>query len=179
MNEDYILSKRKRLNNSIFLNEILDESINSTLYEIKLDYLKPLTQKISAIWEMIFNDETRHVSFDQNLNPILKSKGQKIDFNNLSGGEKTILTIITKSLLMHQFSNIEFIVLDEPLEHLDIINRAQIIEFLLMFYNAELTEQLIITTFEESLTRNLIDTKGVSIISLDSIRKYPEILEKQ
>ncbi len=80
---------------------------------------------------------------------------------------------------MHQFSNIGFIVLDEPLEHLDIINRAQIIEFLLMFYNAELIDQLIITTFEESLTRYLIDTKDVSIISLGSIRKYPEILDKQ
>lgn len=178
LDETDILSKRKRLNNSIFLNEILDEVINNTLYEIKLDYLEPITQEITAIWGMIFNDEDRNVSFDQNLNPILKTKKQEISFNNLSGGEKTFLTIITRSLLMHQFSHIEFIVLDEPLEHLDIINRAQLIEFLLKFYKEELVEQLIITTFEESLTRNLLDTEDVSIISLGSLKKYPQIFEK-
>ncbi len=179
MDESYIQSKRKRLNNSIFLSEILENVIDNTLYEIKLEYLYPLTQKISDIWKMIFNDKDRYVSFDQNLNPILKTEGQEIGFNNLSGGEKTILTIITKSLLMHQFSNIDFIVLDEPLEHLDIINRFQIIEFLVMFYKADLINQLIITTFEESLTRNLIDNDDVSIISLGSLLKYPEILEEE
>ena len=165
------------MNNKIFLNEIIDEAINNTLYEINLDYLEPITQKLTEIWDMIFNEEDRNVSFDQNLNPILKTKRNIISFNNLSGGEKTFLTIITRSLLMHQFSNIEFIVLDEPLEHLDIINRTQLIEFLQKFYSAKLTEQLIITTFEESLTRKLIDTEDVSILSLGALRKYPEILE--
>ncbi|KKK50560.1 hypothetical protein LCGC14_3123810, partial [marine sediment metagenome] len=82
LDETDILSKRKRLNNSIFLNEILDEVINNTLYEIKLDYLEPITQEITAIWGMIFNDEDRNVSFDQNLNPILKMKNQVLSITD-------------------------------------------------------------------------------------------------
>lgn len=179
LDESDIQNKRTRLNKSIFLTGILEQVIDETLYDIKLEYLQPLTQKISEIWKMIFNDDERIVSFDPNLNPILKMKDQKIGFENLSGGEKTILTIITKTLIMNQFSNIDFIVLDEPLEHLDIINRAQIIEFLFSFFKANLIDQIIITTFEESLTRNLIDTEDVSIISLGSLKKYPQILEKE
>jgi len=176
-NISFIEREKKKYDNSIYLIDLIRKSIDDTLYNTKNNYLKPLTDEISQIWSKIFNDRIRIASFDENLNPILETNGGKIGFENLSGGEKTILTIITKTLLMYKFSNLNFIVLDEPLEHLDVKNRAQLIDYLLRFYESKFIDQLIITTFEESLTRTLIENENVNIISLGALKKYDKLSE--
>ena len=68
--------------------------------------------------------------------------------------------------------------MDEPLEHLDVENRAQIIEYLIRIYEYGLIKQLIINTFEESLTRDLFEDENIKIIPLKALKKYPFISER-
>lgn len=178
LDPSYLQQKRQKIRYSLYLIDILQEVIGKISYKVKLDYLYPLTQEITEIWRKLFNDQERIVSFDENLNPILKNTHGEIGFEGLSGGEKTILTIITKTLIMHHFSRLNFIIMDEPLEHLDIENRAQIIEYLIRMYESGLIKQLIITTFEESLTRDLYEDETVKIIPLNALKKYPFISER-
>lgn len=174
----YLQQKRQKIRYNLYLIDILQKVIGKISYKVKLDYLYPLTQEITEIWRKLFNDQDHLVSFDENLNPILKNTHGEIEYEGLSGGEKTILTIITKTLIMHHFSRLNFILMDEPLEHLDIENRAQIIEYLIRIYESGLIKQLIITTFEESLTRDLYKDETVKIILLNALKKYPFISER-
>ena len=173
----YIQEKKIKIKNILTLLDILHDVITQILNNVRLHYLDPLTREITEIWRKLFSDQERFVSFDENLSPILKNQYGEIGYESLSGGEKTLLTIIAKTLIMHHFSNLDFMLLDEPLEHLDAVNRAQIIGYLKRFHDAGLIKQLIITTFEETLTRNFYKDEKVNLISLSAIKKYPFILD--
>jgi len=156
----------KRFNNLINLNKIIEETLEKTLYDLRLKFLNPIMREITHIWNYIFKNLNSKVSFDDNLNPIIKKDLGEIDFKNLSGGEKTVLLILSRSLILHNFSRASFLLLDEPLEHLDVENRRLIIKYLENFCKSGLIDQLIITTFEETLTRRLKTESEVNLIYL-------------
>ncbi|MFW9973008.1 MAG: hypothetical protein ACFFDF_22675, partial [Candidatus Odinarchaeota archaeon] len=108
----------KRSNNLINLNRIIEESLDKTLYDLRLRFLDPIMREITHIWNYVFRNLNCKVSFDDNLNPIIKKDLGEIDFKNLSGGEKTVLLILSRSLIIHNFSRASFLLLDEPQEHL-------------------------------------------------------------
>ena len=95
-----------------------------------------------------------------------KTTGDMLQYPQLSGGEKTALLIFTQVLLCKHYSSAEFMLLDEPLEHLDSLNRWALIRFLVDTVKHGFPKQLIVTTVEESLLREYIDYDMVSITRL-------------
>ena len=87
-------------------------------------------------------------------------------FPQLSGGEKTALLILTHILLCKHFSDSDFMLLDEPLEHLDSRNRWALVNFLLQSCKREAPAQLIVTTIEEQYTREYLDESLVTVTRL-------------
>jgi len=166
LDKNLITYRKKRYNNLINLNKIIGKSLEKTLHDLRLKFLYPIMNEITYIWNYIFKKWNCEISFDSNLNPIIKKDLGEIDFKNLSGGEKTILLILTRSLILHNFSGASFLLLDEPLEHLDPENRRLIVKYLEDFCDNNLINQLIITTFEETLTRRLKTKSNVNLIHL-------------
>jgi len=158
--------RKKRYNNLINLNKIIGESLEKTLHDLRLKFLNPIMSEITHIWNYVFKNQNCEISFDNSLNPVIKKDLGEIDFKNLSGGEKTVLLILSRSLILHNFSRASFLLLDEPLEHLDAENRRLIIRYLEDFCKSGLIDQLIITTFEETLTRRLKTESSVNLIYL-------------
>ena len=68
---------------------------------------------------------------------------------------------------MSQFSTLSFMVLDEPLEHLDFENRIKMLEYLVEYCKSGFIDQLIITTFEETITRKFSTNPYINFIYLD------------
>jgi len=87
-------------------------------------------------------------------------------FPQLSGGEKTILLILTHVLLCKYFSKSDFMLLDEPLEHLDPKNRWAVINFLVESCGKGFPDQLIVTTIEESVLREYLEEPTVRVTAL-------------
>ena len=83
-----------------------------------------------------------------------------------------ILLILIKVALAKKYTAIPFLIFDEPLEHLNYENRINIIDYLIDLCRKGLVKQLIITTFEESLTRRFRKMEEVNVISLPSYLKY-------
>ncbi len=145
---DKILNKQRNLN--------LDDVIN----------------EIEKIWKIFFPFEERSLYFNKNYIPYFEKNGDFITFDNASAGEKMILLILIKTILLKKYTKIPFLFLDEPLEHLNFENRIHIINYLVDICKKGLIKQLIITTFEESLTRKFRNLEDIHIISLPNLKKY-------
>ncbi|MFH1636018.1 MAG: hypothetical protein ABIG63_18655 [Chloroflexota bacterium] len=56
--------------------------------------------------------------------------------------------------------------MDEPLEHLDSINRRSLFRFLVDAYRHQVFGQAVIATFEEALIRKYQSMEGVNVIAV-------------
>lgn len=93
------------------------------------------------------------------LNPQLeaemeiKDETKKYKYEDLSGGEKTVLLVLIRVAICKALSKVGFLMIDEPLEHLDIRNRRSLINYLSIVNEKKIIPQMIVTTFEETLLR--------------------------
>ena len=156
----------------LFLGSIINYSINKIIRTYKMSLLEPIIIEMSNIWNEIFPGDNREISIDKNFSPFMKSGENIINYDLLSSGEKILLLVILKTLMIKYFSTVPYLILDEPIEHLDMENRNLIIDYLFKLIKDGLIEQLVITTYEESIVRKFIDFENVNIISLQTIEKY-------
>ena len=149
--------------------DITSDALDKVLKNQRDLNLSDLVEEIKKIWNVFFPYEDRDLYFDDKYIPYFKKKGETIPFDNASAGEKMILLVLIKTILLKKYTKIPFLILDEPLEHLSFENRIKIVDYLVEIYNKGFIKQLIITTFEESLTRKLRNLKDIHIISLPTL----------
>ncbi len=152
----------------LIINKIIIDSINETINSFKLDLMQPLIKKMVEIGNDLFPNDERKLSIDKDLLPIMKIGNHVLNFNQLSSGEKTFLLILAKTLIIRYFSTLPFLILDEPIEHLDEDNRNLIIDYLYKLCKDKVVDQLILTTYEESIVRKFLNLDDVNIIALDN-----------
>ena len=155
---------------------LIDVALPTDLSRVMKDQrnfnLDEIIRGIQKIWKIFFPYEDRELLFDDKYLPYFEKGGETITFNNASAGEKMILLILIKIALARKYTAIPFLIFDEPLEHLNYENRINIINYLIDICRKGLVKQLIITTFEESLTRRFRKMEEVNVISLPSYLKY-------
>ena len=157
-----------------YVSELFLESLTSALAEQRKTLLEPLTEELSAMWGAFLGiDVGVELKDDAQIMMVDKQSGTSLEFPQLSGGEKTALLIFTQILLCKYFSNTDFMLLDEPLEHLDARNRWALIKFLVDTTKRGYPKQLIVTTIEETLIREYLDDAEIKINILS--REHPMI----
>lgn len=150
-----------------FLSDVLIESLKDSLTKQRNNMLAPLTQELSELWSNYMNREVLVEMGDKfELNIVDSRFDRAFNFSQLSGGEKTALLILTHVLLCKYFSDSDFMLLDEPLEHLDSKNRWALINFLIESCNRGFPNQLIVTTIEEPYVREYLGSSSVQVTSL-------------
>ena len=143
------------------------QAVQETLAAQRNVDMKAIYAQIAGVWETFVGREGWNFQLDSKGMPVLEDgKGRQFDLSQFSGGEKTALLVILHTIIARHFSKSDFLLLDEPLEHLDSVNRRSLIRFLTSTYHRDSFNQLIITTFEESLTRKYISEEGVSSVHL-------------
>ncbi len=136
------------------LAEILHEAIKFTIQRQKDYGLEPIFIQISHLWDKFRPESKWKIALDKEGIIRIQSKERQYGFSNLSGGEKTVLLVLTRVMLCRKLApKIDFILIDEPLEHLDIRNRRSLLNFLFRVNKAKIIPQIIVTTFEETLIR--------------------------
>ncbi len=147
-----------------YVSELLLESLESALAEQRRCLLEPLTEELSTVWSAFLGVEVE-VSLKDDAQILIadESRRASLEFPQLSGGEKTALLIFTQVLLCKYFSSADFMMMDEPLEHLDARNKWALMKYLVDTTSSAHLKQLIVTTIEEPLVREYLDHEGVSI----------------
>ena len=150
------------------LSEVFNNALSDSLAEQRRIMLNPLTGELSKMWSRFLG---RPVNVEMGnkfeLRIIDKKYEKPFEFPQLSGGEKTALLILTQIVLCKYFSDSDFMLIDEPLEHLDSRNRWALINFLVQSCKRDFPAQLVVTTIEESFIREYLSDPSVQVISLD------------
>lgn len=150
-----------------FLSELFIKSLESSLAEQRNKMLAPLTEELSKMWSTFMSTPVQvELGEKFELNIVDNRYHAPFKFSQLSGGEKTALLILTHVLLCKYFSDSDFMLLDEPLEHLDSKNRWALINYLVQSCDKGFPEQLIITTIEEPYVREYIGSPSVQVTRL-------------
>lgn len=142
------------------------QATEATLQSQQEHDMSVIYQQIANLWSSFREEEDWQVGTNSAGYPVITNaqKDVKLDLRQLSGGEKTALLIMLHTIIAHHFSKSDFLMIDEPLEHLDPINRRSLIKFLVDAYRHQICDQAIIATFEESLIRKYQSNEGVNII---------------
>ena len=150
-----------------FLSRAFLKSVEDSLTKQRNIMLAPLMDELSTMWSRFMNTPVKVQMGDRCELAIIDDRYHApFKFPQLSGGEKTALLILTHILLCKHFSDSDFMLLDEPLEHLDSRNRWALVNFLLQSCKREAPEQLIVTTIEEPYTREYLDDALVAVTRL-------------
>lgn len=139
-------------------------AFGQTLGVVRSTYLQPLFKKLSETWGGFVPFENAQVILSESGDFIIKSNGHELGFEHLSGGEKTVLILLSRLLLTRRLTKLGFILVDEPLEHLDVVCRRSIVKFLRDYCEYEKDFQIVVSTYEENLIRDDIEhrfAKGV------------------
>jgi len=147
-----------------FVSDAFLESVKAALAEQRNALLGPLTLELSALWSAFLSTDVA-VSLRSDAQIVIEDKfrNASLEFPQLSGGEKTALLIFTQMLLCKYFSNSDFMMIDEPLEHLDSKNRWALMRYLVDTMSLGYLKQLIVTTIEEPLVREYLDDRVVTV----------------
>lgn len=151
------------LNKKVLINEeILIPAIEETINMITNKQFSEVYSLLSSWWNS-FRKTDWKIRFDEEGRMELRENNRIYDFSQLSGGEKTILLVLARVMLCGILSKIDFLLIDEPLEHLDMRNRRSLVNFLAESCRKKLIKQMIVTTFEETLLRPYFNDPTVHI----------------
>ncbi len=146
--------------------DILQQAAEKTVKAQREQRMTPVYTEMESIWRNFLKEGDFKIAFDEKTLPVLYRSGQRLDASQLSGGEKMAMFIIMRTVLCRRFTNSNFLMLDEPLEHLDSNNRQLIIQYLVESFDKGWIDQLFVTTFEESVLRKFADRAEVNIVAL-------------
>lgn len=171
INYDRVKIETDLIQNSklIYMDEFLLKGIEDYIKKQRDSQLqKNFYKYISKIWNTFKKSDKWKMVLSNEGVPILRSNNKEYSFEYLSGGEKTSILVITRTLLNKILApDINFMLLDEPLEHLDSKNRRSLLQFLIDVSHENLVDQLIITTVEQTLLNKFIADENVNIHHLE------------
>lgn len=130
------------------------QTLTATADRLLLEQIEPLAAEVSSRWKLIFGDRgALQMSPDGTLE--IEHNGHRIQFKDFSPGERMVAMLAVRFLTVSVSTHATFMLMDEPLEHLDPANRRIIAATLAR--STRPVRQLIVTTYEEQLVRRLTE----------------------
>jgi DNA repair exonuclease SbcCD ATPase subunit len=144
------------------------QATETTLATQQRSEMRSIYQQIAGLWSNFTGLEGWGVEIDMQGYPFVINPeyGLELDLRQLSGGEKTALLILLHTIMTHHFSKSNFLMIDEPFEHLDPLNRRSLLQFLIETYRHQVFSQALIATFEETLIRKYQSMEDINIIAV-------------
>lgn len=158
-------TKQVRLSASELVAEMTAGAISDAVEKERKTNISAIQANLSHLWNRFRGGQER-IEFRPDGEIIVIRNRDRLSFHQLSGGEKTVLLVLSHTIAARALSNLDFLMIDEPLEHLDLENRRSLLNFLVQASKRRFLSQMIVSTFEESLTRRYLDDPLVRPIYL-------------
>ena len=151
---------------AIYRQEALVEAAVRTLGEtadrITEERIDPLAAEVRWRWKLLFGSDGLELRPDGSI--IRRVGDRELGWDSLSGGERIWASLVTHLLVLTVSTTLPFAWFDEPLEHLDPSARRAVAASLASATRAGGPPQLIITTYEHAIARQLAHDSGHATI---------------
>ena len=131
--------------------DVLDRSIKHHV-TTRID---PLSNALTRGWGQFFTDEGSLMLTDEGEVCMHLDDGTTLAYPQLSGGQQALAILTLRLALIAGATSLGTAWLDEPLEHLDPINRRRAANLLSQASRDAHTQQIVATTYEEEIARRL------------------------
>ena len=127
--------------------------------------IQPMAQEVRGRWKHLFTNNGLMFQADGSITRF--RDGVELGWDTLSGGERTWARIVTHLIVMGTTTSLPFAWFDEPLEHLDPQLRHAVAATLATATRGGSPRQLLVTTYEDSIARQLADNiDGAEIVTI-------------
>ena len=127
--------------------------------------IQPMAEEVRGRWKHLFTNNGLMFQADGSITRF--RDGVELGWDTLSGGERTWARIVTHLIVMGTTTSLPFAWFDEPLEHLDPQLRHAVAATLATATRGGSPRQLLVTTYEDSIARQLADdTHGAEIVTI-------------
>lgn len=130
-------------------------ALAGTAERLAKEHIEPLSQQVRWRWKALFGEDGLQLRPD---GTIVRVVGDRVlPWSQLSGGEQIWARLVASLLVLRSSTTLPFAWLDEPLEHLDPRARRIVATDLAKSTRSGRPAQIIITTYEHTLARQLAD----------------------
>ena len=127
--------------------------------------IEPIAREVRGRWKHLFTNNGLTFKADGSITRV--RHGEELEWDTLSGGERTWARIITHLLVMATTTSLPCAWFDEPLEHLDPQYRQAVAATLATATRGGSPRQLLVTTYEHAIARQLAEgTDDAAIIAI-------------
>lgn len=130
-------------------------ALTATAERLAEEYIEPLSRQVQWRWKVLFGEDGLQLRPDGTIVRVVGDR--QLPWNQLSSGEQIWARLVASLLVLRSSTTLPFAWLDEPLEHLDPRARRIVATDLAMSTSSGLPSQLIVTTYEHTLARQLAE----------------------
>ncbi|MXZ85678.1 MAG: AAA family ATPase [Acidimicrobiia bacterium] len=143
------------------------EAFNNLADKTLRDRIDPLIEELAGRWKLLFGTDGLNLEPSGEL--TVNSADGILRISDLSGGERATAVLVARLLVTASTTQIPTVWFDEPLEHLDPRRRSAVARTLVRAGQTDTIEQLIVTTYEDRLARQLAaaDPDNVRVVHSD------------
>lgn len=148
----------------VALLEAADSALGATIDEVLETQLGPLSDQVNRRWEALFPDRPGlRLDAQGRIRRTFDDDGGDLPSTAFSSGEKVVANILMRLTTITATTSIPFVWIDEPLEHLDPTARSYVAETLALLPAPDGLAQILVTTYEEGLARQLEGRPGPAV----------------
>lgn len=130
-------------------------ALTGTAERLANEHIEPLSQQVRWRWKALFGEDGLQLRPDGTIVRLVGDR--ELPWSELSSGEQIWARLVASLLVLRSSTTLPFAWLDEPLEHLDPHARRIVASDLASSTRSGRPAQLIITTYEHTLARQLAD----------------------
>ena len=130
-------------------------ALAGTAERLATEYLEPLSRQVRWRWKALFGEDGIQLRPDGTIVRVVGDR--ELPWSQLSSGEQIWARLVASLLVLRSSTTLPFAWLDEPLEHLDPRARRIVATDLAASTQAGRPAQLIVTTYEHTLARQLAE----------------------
>jgi energy-coupling factor transporter ATP-binding protein EcfA2 len=145
----------------------LSDGVEVFLSEARNSIIRPLVDELSRQWKTFRPDAPWTLDVDDEGHLCMVYEGTSLPFSSLSGGEKAAALVLLRVALTRALTDADFMLLDEPLEHMDPRSRRLLVSSLHQVVRKGMFSQILLTTYEEQLARRFVESGWAHALYLD------------